>query len=286
VHIIVNAYSSSSSYNCINLIICRYLPDIIGKGGANIRAIQDSLQVKVIIPPSTSGSNNALVPTETKTSVKIGISGMKDNVIKAKALIKELVLYYHTSITHPGVTHEELDIPSNYYNYIIGAKGSEIKHIQSNFKVSVHIPNMESINKNIVIVGQPSNVEHAKKYILKIIDNIVNGVRKDAKGKVVVPEDEVVDVVPADMEASRPHEVSFVDLLATARQAQSSHSPVPVSAPRNVSSVETLVQNVVPEPAITTPKPVASAWANGGAMLASGTATGVVLAAGSTGMDW
>lgn len=230
--------------------------------------------MKVIIPQSSGA--------ESKSSVKIGISGMKDNVIKAKALIKELLLYYHTDITHPGVVHEELDIPSNFYNYIIGAKGSEIKHIQSNFKVSVHIPNMESVNKNIVVVGQPSNVDHAKKYILKIIDNVVNGVRKDAKGKIVTNEEEAVDVIPPDAEPSRPSEVNFEDLLSTARHVQGTHS---VSLGSRNASSESMTPSV-PEPQITAPKPVASAWANGGSMLTGGTAAGVVLAAGSTGMEW
>ena len=73
-------------------------------------------------------------------------------------------------MTHPGQIHAEMDVPSALYNYIIGAKGSEIKHIQANFKVSVHIPNADTISRNILIVGDPPGVKNAEKYIQKIID--------------------------------------------------------------------------------------------------------------------
>lgn len=69
------------------------------------------------------------------TNVKITVAGNKDKVAIAKALILELTTYYHTTVTHPGHIHVEMDVPSALYNYIIGARGSEIKHIQGNFKV-------------------------------------------------------------------------------------------------------------------------------------------------------
>ena len=105
--------------------------------------------------------------------VKITVAGSKEKVQQAKDLIVELTKYYHTSVTHPGQIHAEMDVPSILYNYIIGARGSEIKHIQANFKVSVHIPNVDTISKNILIVGDPPGVKSAEKYIQKIIDQAV-----------------------------------------------------------------------------------------------------------------
>lgn len=203
----------------------RSLPEIIGKGGSNLRAIQDQLQVRITVP-TTSSSSSTKINEEVK-NVKIGISGMKDNVIKAKAIIKELLLYYHTPITHPGVVHEELDIPSNYYNHIIGSKGSEIKHIQGNFKVSVHIPNLDSVNKNVVIVGSPPNVENARKYILKVIDNVIQGRSRPAesRGKVPVAEEDQIDIIPIDYE-TRATEVSIGDLLQTAKHVKATSTSI------------------------------------------------------------
>ena len=105
--------------------------------------------------------------------VKISIAGNKEKVQQAKDIIIELTKYFHTSVTHPGLTHAEMDVPSGLYNHIIGARGSEIKHIQADFKVSVHIPNVDTVNKMVVIVGDPSGVKGAEKYIQKIIDQAV-----------------------------------------------------------------------------------------------------------------
>lgn len=118
--------------------------------------------MKISIPENVS--------RDQETKVKISLTGPGMKCSEAKKLIKELTQYYHTAVTHPGYVHEELDVPSPLYNLIIGAKGSEIKHIQSNFKVSVYIPNESSITQNILVVGEPTSVQKAKAYILKIVD--------------------------------------------------------------------------------------------------------------------
>jgi hypothetical protein len=114
------------------------------------------------------------VSRDEATSVKIGIAGPVEKVIQTKALIKQIANFYHSEITHPGVVHAELDdVPVSTYNLIIGPKGSEIRHIQGNFKVSVHIPNANSNCKSLLVVGAPQNVEAATAYILKIVNQSV-----------------------------------------------------------------------------------------------------------------
>jgi len=128
--------------------------------------------VKITIPPAVSKTPNA----DGKVGkVKIGLAGPKEKVSLARILIKDLTKYYHTPITHPNLTHCELEIANNYFNFIIGAKGSEIKHIQNSYKVNVHIPDGDSANPNVVIVGTESAVLQARKHIEKIIDR-VNGI--------------------------------------------------------------------------------------------------------------
>jgi hypothetical protein len=97
-----------------------------------IKAIQENFQVKVLIPPTPAPAPGS---RSSPVNVKIGVSGQKENVIKTKALIKELLMYHHTQVTHPGLEHVEVEIDPHFYNYIIGAKGAEIRHIQNNFKV-------------------------------------------------------------------------------------------------------------------------------------------------------
>lgn len=113
--------------------------------------------------PSEPSSGNA-------STIKITLAGPKEKVIQAKAVVKEITNHYHSEITHPGFAHEEMDdVPASAYNIIIGPKGSEIRHIEANFKVSVHIPNANTVCQNVLIVGLPPNVEAAAAYVRKIV---------------------------------------------------------------------------------------------------------------------
>ena len=145
------------------------MPDIIGKGGSCIKAIQTHTGVKINTPSGfskTTPSGETVVPSK----VKISLAGPREKVTEARQLILDLTKYFHTPVTHPGVSHIEMDIPNSYFNFIIGPKGSEIKHIQSNYKVSVHIPNADSSNQSVLVVGDESNVAQAEKHIRKIVE--------------------------------------------------------------------------------------------------------------------
>ena len=62
--------------------------------------------------------------------VKVTMAGNKEKVAQAKAIVTELMTYYRSSVTHPNAIHIEMNVPTALYNYIIGARGAEIKHIQ------------------------------------------------------------------------------------------------------------------------------------------------------------
>lgn len=145
----------------------KQMADIIGKAGCNIKAIQSATNVKIMIPSTKYDAKGQL-----STKVKIALAGIKDQVSVARKTILDLVKYYHTEITHPGVIHKELEVESHYYNYIIGTKGSEIKHIQANYKVTVHIPNNDSASSHVLIVGLPDNVIQAERHINKLIEKV------------------------------------------------------------------------------------------------------------------
>jgi hypothetical protein len=145
--------------------------------------------VKISVPnlPKTT-----LAPGEPKptTKVKIGLAGTKEKVALCRGLIKEITKFYHTEVTHPGIVHEELAIDKEYYNFIIGSKGSEIKNIQNSHKVQVHIPDATSVVQNVLVVGEPTAVANAKKHIEKLIERVNE--RKNPKPKVDEDGEEVV----------------------------------------------------------------------------------------------
>jgi len=112
------------------MVMSNNFPDLIGKQGVVIRAIKEQLKVEVSIPKTG--------PPGKKW--KVSVAGSSKNVEKAKEVINDIVMYHHHEITHPGEEHAELDVPAWAYSFIIGKAGSELRHIQNNYKVRMHIP--------------------------------------------------------------------------------------------------------------------------------------------------
>jgi len=163
----------------------RHLPIIIGPKGSHIKAIEAHTSVKITTPTGfgkttvTPSGENVILPSK----VKIGLAGSRDKLTIARNLILELIKYQHTTITHPNIIHIEMEIAPHYYNFIIGSKGSEIKHIQANYKVTVIIPNNESGHENLLILGEEANVLNAEKHILKVIDKAETQLADRAKAE-------------------------------------------------------------------------------------------------------
>mmetsp|Transcript_11332 Transcript_11332/g.16643 ORF Transcript_11332/g.16643 Transcript_11332/m.16643 type:complete len:452 (+) Transcript_11332:99-1454(+) len=146
----------------------RYLSEIVGPGGKTIQAIQSALDVKLTIP-STDWKPNAPKVGKVKLC-QVGIAGSKEHSKEAKAVIQSLVRWHHHEITHPGLIHEQVDVPQEFYHCVIGTRGSEIKHIRGNFNVEMFMPNEDSVTDSIIVVGKQSNVDRAITYIQTLID--------------------------------------------------------------------------------------------------------------------
>merc|ERR1719311_1649266 len=85
-----------------------YFSELIGKEGKVIRAIKEQLKVELSIPKIPP---NQKVREMTK-KLKVGFAGRKPDVEKAKEVVGDILMYYHHEITHPGVTHQTVSIPS------------------------------------------------------------------------------------------------------------------------------------------------------------------------------
>mmetsp|Transcript_41093 Transcript_41093/g.88679 ORF Transcript_41093/g.88679 Transcript_41093/m.88679 type:complete len:480 (+) Transcript_41093:99-1538(+) len=145
-------------------------PDLIGKEGCIVRAIKDKLKVEINFQDVSKGS--------TKKG-KVTLAGKTEDVEQAKQVINDIIMYQHHEITHPGWVHETVDVEEWAYRYIIGKAGSELKHIQHNWKVKVSIPREDSAFKSVLVVGTPDSVMRAKAYIDKLVWNAEN----NAKGR-------------------------------------------------------------------------------------------------------
>lgn len=186
----------------------KFLKDIIGPKGDVIKKLGTHTGVKITVPETlkTPGPDGKI------PKIKIGLTGQKDKVNLARTLIKDITKYFHTPVTHPGIVHVDMDIPSTYYNFIIGAKGAEIKNIQNTHKVTVHIPDEESPNPNVVVVGEPNNVAQAKAHIEKLITRVDERAAAAAAAKA---EAAGVSAVPAEPVQAPPASVGGVAIGAT-----------------------------------------------------------------------
>jgi len=137
-------------------------PDIIGKGGDIIKAIKKEAKVEIDIPAVPKNG-----PAGKK--YKVMLAGSKTSVLLGKEILNSIAQYGHHEVTHPGQVHKEMEIEEWRYRFLIGSKGSEMRHIQNNYKVRVNIPREHSECQNVVIIGDPQDVDRASKYIEKVL---------------------------------------------------------------------------------------------------------------------
>ena len=151
----------------------QYFSELIGAGGRVIRCIQEKVGARLNIPnfDRKKGKNgDADSKPKREKPMRVGITGTKAAVAAAKEIVREIMRNYHHEVTHPGVSHADVDVPEKFLNILIGPKGSNIKHIQNNWKVRVNIPNELSANRCVVIVGAAANCAAAKQYVLKMME--------------------------------------------------------------------------------------------------------------------
>lgn len=140
------------------------IANVIGKGGDTIRVIKEQCKVEINIPKTDKDPK-----ADPGAKIKISVAGSTEDVEKAKECIESIGKYGHHELTHPGVEHKELEIPDWQYAFIIGSKGSEMRHIQNNFEVKVNIPREHSAIQNVLVIGEGRNVDRACAYIEKIL---------------------------------------------------------------------------------------------------------------------
>merc|ERR1711865_79615 len=137
----------------------KYLHELIGTKGKIIRAMEDTLGVKLTIPKTEWNPKTIQIGNQVPTC-RVGIAGDDPKQVKlAKQVIKDICNYHYHEITHPGMSHQEVYVPQEFFHCVIGPRGSEIKHIRGNYHVEVYMPSSESVSENVVCVGRPNDVE-------------------------------------------------------------------------------------------------------------------------------
>jgi len=135
-------------------------PDLIGQKGAIIIEIKKQAKCEITIPAT---------PKNSTKKAKVTVAGTKESVRLGKEIISSIACYGHHPLIHPGVMHKEMEMEEWRYRYLIGSKGSEMRHIQNNYRVKVNIPREHSEIQNVLIVGEERDVDRAIKYIEKVM---------------------------------------------------------------------------------------------------------------------
>lgn len=101
---------------------------IVGKGGANLQAIQDEYEVQIRLPARNGNSD------------LVTLSGPIEGVKHAKAAIMQLINTGISDVTHPDSAVAEVLIPNRRKAALIGTRGSNIQRIQQAYNCRVNVP--------------------------------------------------------------------------------------------------------------------------------------------------
>lgn len=136
--------------------------DLVGKAGVTIQTIKENCEVEISVTNSQKGASKGKGP---KKKAIITFGGSRKGVELAKEVVNAILNVHHHPLTHPNKVHEEVEVKEHQYKFIIGRKGSEIKHMQNSFNVSVYIPNENSSHAGVLVVGEQRDVETCKRHI-------------------------------------------------------------------------------------------------------------------------
>ncbi|KAF5298917.1 hypothetical protein FQR65_LT09570 [Abscondita terminalis] len=140
-----------SSYQVDVPIFKKFHKFIIGKDGSNIRKIREETQTKIDLP--AEGDKNDVIT----------ITGKKENVEEAREKIRKIQDELENIVT------DEITIPPQFYNSIIGAGGKLIRSIMEDCGgVAIKFPSPESKSDKVSIRGPKEDVERAKQQLSEL----------------------------------------------------------------------------------------------------------------------
>jgi len=135
------------------LIAKKFHKNIIGKAGANINKIKEECNVNIDIPANDS------------TNEVITVIGIKSNVERAKAQIRDIENQLGK------ISEVKVSIPKTAYRFLIGKDGNNITALRNQFDVAVQFPDEKDKSDQVVIRGEDKNVLEAKKKLIEMAND-------------------------------------------------------------------------------------------------------------------
>lgn len=141
----------------------RQIPELIGSQGSTIKKIKEKTGCEIIIPQFSR--------EQGPVKVKVDIAGEAKEVEITKTIIQNIMEFHHDPTISPDEVHETMDIEASKNGLLVGNRGSELRHMQNSYKVSIYIPREDTLCQQVVIVGEAEKVSRAKAHIERLIQN-------------------------------------------------------------------------------------------------------------------
>ncbi|KAJ3014994.1 hypothetical protein HKX48_004838 [Thoreauomyces humboldtii] len=149
-------------------------PHLVGKAGANIKALMARTLTKIDMPRQTEEEQQqSSVPEdllEDEPQQDVVIIGDYEGVAEAKAAIEEIVAQRTSKRTL------KISIERSYFPFISGPNGSQVKLLELETETRIHVPpvlaSAEGASGDILIVGERSAVLVAEERLKEIYEEI------------------------------------------------------------------------------------------------------------------
>jgi len=132
--------------------------NLIGRGGSNVKGLQEDFNVKINIPRKEDNSS------------QITVTGNQESDILACKDELEHQLGYSIGEKEFGQT--VLDIPKNKHGIILGSGGSNIRNLESKTGCNIIIPGRDEKTSNVTLEGTDENMQH----LIELIEDLVGDV--------------------------------------------------------------------------------------------------------------
>merc|ERR1712232_46812 len=102
--------------------------------------------------------------TERQGQSFVTIIGERNSVTKCHEAVRSILMHHHHESTHPGEQHDTIEVHAQARAAIIGKNGSELRHIQNNWRVRVYMH-----RETVSIVGLANDVARSTAYVKRML---------------------------------------------------------------------------------------------------------------------
>jgi len=131
---------------------------LIGRGGSNVKGLQEDFNVKINIPRKEDNSS------------QITVTGSQESdILACKDEIEHQLGY---DIGEEEFGQLILDIPKNKHGVILGSGGSNIRDLEQKTGCNIIIPGRDEKTSNVTLEGTSKGLEHLKELIEDLVGDV------------------------------------------------------------------------------------------------------------------